>query len=88
MPTYSYQCSKCEHDFEKILRIDDRKVPTEEQCPQCHAEHTVSLCLVAPSLMNPLRVDGLVKPPSQFRERMQQIKGNLRTSRHTLKDHY
>jgi hypothetical protein len=74
MPTYDYVCSECSFTFDKILKIDDRTRPTEEPCPNCQANNCVTITLSAPSLMSPLRVDGLRKPPGQFRERMQQIK--------------
>lgn len=74
MPTYDYVCSECNCTFDKILKIDDRATPTEEPCPKCHAKNCVTIALSAPSLMCPLRVDGLIKAPGQFRERMQQIK--------------
>lgn len=74
MPTYDYYCTKCEKSFDKILKIDDRKLPTEESCPNCNGENSVELLIGSPKPMNPLRVDGLNKPRSDFRERMQQIK--------------
>jgi putative FmdB family regulatory protein len=77
MPTYDYSCSKCEHSFDKILRVDDRAEPTKDACPNCGAKNTVSIMLTAPSLMNANRVDGLIKPHPQFKERMQQIKKGL-----------
>lgn len=77
MPTYDYICSDCEYCFDMILKIDDRATPTNEKCPSCGKTGTVSLTLTAPSLMNANRVDGLIKPHTQFRERMQQIKKGL-----------
>ena len=74
MPTYDYACSKCEHTFERILKILDRESPTKEACPNCGKGKSVSISIAAPSLVSPFRVDGLKKPPTQFRERMQQIK--------------
>jgi len=35
MPTYSFHCSSCEYSFDKILRMDDRKNPESEPCPEC-----------------------------------------------------
>lgn len=86
MPTYDYTCSKCNHTFDKICRIDDRLGPESESCPECKNAECVSLTLSAPSLMNPLRVDGLKKPPTQFKERMQQIKKTSGRN-NTIKDY-
>ena len=33
MPTYEYRCPDCAHDFEKILKSADCKVP--QDCPEC-----------------------------------------------------
>lgn len=77
MPTYDYTCAKCKHSFDKILKIDDRELPTKEACPNCGKTGAITITLTAPSLMNANRVDGLVKPHTQFRERMQQIKQGL-----------
>jgi putative FmdB family regulatory protein len=87
MPTYDYICSKCEHTFDKILRIDDRAAPTNEACPSCGQIGCVSISFGAPSLMSPFRVDGLKKPSGQFRERVQQIKKGLGRTKTTLKDY-
>jgi putative FmdB family regulatory protein len=32
MPTYEYQCNKCEHAFEVVQSFTD---PAIEQCPKC-----------------------------------------------------
>lgn len=35
MPTYNYKCNHCDYTFEKILKIDDRKTPELDRCPNC-----------------------------------------------------
>lgn len=35
MPTYAYQCTVCEHDFEVFQKITD---PPITECPQCKGE--------------------------------------------------
>ncbi len=32
MPLYEYQCKKCGHRFEKILKFSDRPI---KKCPEC-----------------------------------------------------
>ena len=32
MPLYEYQCKKCKHRFEKILKFSDKHV---SKCPEC-----------------------------------------------------
>ena len=34
MPTYDYRCEKCGNEFEEILKIADREVPTKSPCTQ------------------------------------------------------
>lgn len=86
MPTYDYVCSKCEHTFEKICRIDNRLDAEKEPCPSCNTTSSVSLAINAPSLMSPFRVDGLVKAKGDFKERMQQIK-KVSGKNNTIKDY-
>ena len=87
MPTYDYVCSSCEHTFDQILKIDDRNLPETKPCPNCNKNGTVSLTLSAPSLVCPLRIDGLKKPSSQFKDRIGQIKKSLGRHGKNLKDY-
>lgn len=32
MPTYTYKCEKCEHQFDIIQRMSDEKL---KECPSC-----------------------------------------------------
>ena len=32
MPLYEYQCKKCKHRFEKILKFSDKNIT---KCPEC-----------------------------------------------------
>jgi putative FmdB family regulatory protein len=32
MPIYVYQCSECEHEFEKLQSMDSEPV---QECPEC-----------------------------------------------------
>lgn len=77
MPTYEYQCQKCEHCFEAIRRIDDRELPTKEPCPNCSEVGCVDLCIGAVGLVDVFSVSGLKRAPTPFREKMQQIKRDL-----------
>lgn len=87
MPTYDYTCSECEHTFDAILKICDRNLPAADPCPVCGKTGHVTLTLCAPSLVSPLRIDGLRKPSSQFKERMSQIKQGLKRTGKHIKDY-
>lgn len=42
MPSYDYQCKECNHVFTKFSKISERNIPTENPCPECGAEESVS----------------------------------------------
>ena len=42
MPSYDFKCSKCEHTFEEVRKIDDRKIPLSKPCPECKEEGSIS----------------------------------------------
>jgi putative FmdB family regulatory protein len=45
MPLYEYQCKKCGHRFEKILKFSDKPV---KKCPECGG--TVEQTISAPAV--------------------------------------
>lgn len=47
---YEYRCDKCEHVFERMLKIDDRDNPKSEPCPNCGETGGVQSCLSAPMI--------------------------------------
>jgi putative FmdB family regulatory protein len=47
---YTYRCRKCEEVFERRLRMDDRKVPETEPCPNC-GEMEVYQSISAPRIV-------------------------------------
>jgi putative FmdB family regulatory protein len=86
MPTYDYTCSSCGKCFEKICRIDNRLDAETEPCPSCDAKSSVTLTITTASLVSPFRIDGLVKPKGDFKERMQQIR-QTSGRKNTIKDY-
>lgn len=69
MPMYDYQCSQCEHQFEKNVKIAQYQDP--QPCPQCSGEST-RIIKGCPSLGDPVRL-GLVKPSDGFRDVLRNI---------------
>lgn len=43
MPTYTYLCKNCGHEFELFKKIVDRKVPEGDNCPHCNEQGEVRL---------------------------------------------
>lgn len=70
MPTYAYKCSNCDHSFERITKIADRKSPCEEKCEKCDQENTIEHVLT-PVEFNP---DVPPKVHSGFKEVVSKIK--------------
>jgi putative FmdB family regulatory protein len=73
MPQYSYRCDSCKHEFEHVLKIADRDLPTTEPCPKCQVQgQVVKTILGAPSFGDPVRL-GIRKTDQGFKEVMQKI---------------
>lgn len=41
MPTYTYECSKCEGVFDELLSISEMETPTQQPCKLCGKEDCV-----------------------------------------------
>lgn len=41
MPTYSFKCDSCDHEFDTIRKIAERESPESEPCPACKTVGTV-----------------------------------------------
>jgi len=39
MPTYSYTCKDCNHEWEELLPVAHRDNPTDMPCPECSSFH-------------------------------------------------
>jgi putative FmdB family regulatory protein len=73
MPTYDYQCSKCEHTFEKVSKIADRHMASEEACPECGSVDTISMVIGMPRYVDNHKLMTGPKPSGQFREVLSKI---------------
>lgn len=60
MPTYTYQCKKCEYAFEEQLKMAEMYVPTENPCPSCGEGNSVIKTIVSvPPTVRPDLFKGL-----------------------------
>lgn len=41
MPTYTYKCSECEYEKDRIMKLSEYDVPCNEPCPECGAEKSI-----------------------------------------------
>lgn len=75
MPTYSYGCGECSHEFDIVLKIADRDVPVSEPCPNC-GKPTVSKLVGAAATvytLSPTSVSKQGRVPDGFKEVLQKI---------------
>lgn len=72
MPMYDYRCSECNHVFEQMEKIDNRKNPEKQPCPNCQ-QMKVQFQIAAPAIGDAVRM-GLTKPDAGFNEVMSKIK--------------
>lgn len=77
MPTYEFECEKCQHRFSDLLKVSERSLPLESPCPNCKEEKCIVQVMSAPAVVSPFSVDGLKKPKGDFKERMSQIKHGM-----------
>lgn len=72
MPVYQYKCQDCQHVFDKKLRISERTVPIDDDCPSCdskgHIQQVIGTPLVSYSTNPGMRIT------SSFNDRMKDIK--------------
>lgn len=74
MPFYDYQCDKCEHRFEEMLKINQRSKPEKAPCPACGEKKCVKQIItgIAGTKMDAnMRVDGNAK--GGFRDVMNKV---------------
>lgn len=75
MPTYNYKCSKCEHSWEEIRKIDNRRIPCENECPSCKEMNSVDIVIHASGFTDSHSL-GRIKPPDDFRNFLKCIDKN------------
>lgn len=72
MPTYSYKCKTCLHEWDESHSMADRKIPESEECPMCFLPGTVYQKIGSPKLL--YTVDGSLKTTDNFNSRLKEIK--------------
>lgn len=72
MPTYQYGCKSCPAVFEDVFKVEERNKPCECPCPDCGGELYLRLFPCGFQFRGAF----LRKPPTQFNERLKEIKKN------------
>lgn len=74
MPSYDYQCKECGHVFTKFSKISERNVPTENPCPECGAEESVSQAIGAVPMSYSGSMSNLRKAGDGWKEVLSKVK--------------
>ena len=75
MPMYDYRCKKCEHHFEEMHIIAERKAPEKKACPECGKKQIEQTIEGMPFIGDPVR-QGTKRVDNGFREVMQKVADN------------
>lgn len=70
---YDYRCEKCEHTFERILKVDDMMIPTTEPCPNCGESGSIVKTITAANI-NGFNSFGTKKINRDFQDRLSSMK--------------
>lgn len=86
MPLYEYRCESCEHEFCDVYSMDERELPCQSPCPNCGVS-SVQKQISTTCTIDAVRM-GRVKPRSDFRDRMKEIKKKFKYDRRAnIKDY-
>ena len=87
-PIYDYQCRNCDHEFEEIHMIVDRKKPTRRKCPECGRKMVKQLLGKHPiSMVDSVNI-GRTKPDGGYSEVIARINEgqNIKGTKYELQD--
>lgn len=56
MPTYTFECKNCHHDWEELLRIKDINGPKSKPCPACEKIGYVNRTITKSTPVDPVVV--------------------------------
>ena len=76
MPTYTYRCQECDHEFEKLLSISRMEEPEGEPCPSCSKDGTIKQGIsrqTSIAFMDPVRA-GFQKPSTDWTNWLNNLK--------------
>lgn len=73
MPLYEYVCGSCDHQFSDVLKVDDRKKPCDEDCPNCDSKGHISMKVSSARIVSGVGTMQS-RTPTDFRDRLKEIK--------------
>jgi putative FmdB family regulatory protein len=72
MPTYSYVCTHCNKEWDRLLKIADMETPISEPCPSCGTSGNIYNKICAPAFSDSMKL-GLKKADSGFTDVLRRI---------------
>lgn len=81
---YDYKCSACKEVFQRILKMNDRKIPESEPCPSCNETGTVCQTIINAPKLGFRTITK--KPESGFNEVLRDIKAGNKGSTINIHD--
>lgn len=76
MPIYTYRCNRCDHVFEKMLKMDNRADPLSQPCPNCGDVGDINMLINARMAIVPEHALGRIRPHRDWQEHLNRIKRN------------
>ena len=71
MPNYTYGCNKCNHTFDELYLMADRKTPESEPCPKC-GKKAVKHIVGGMTIGDAVRM-GIKRPDASFQAKLKAI---------------
>ena len=84
MPLYDKICKSCDEVFEVFASMSNNNKANTEPCPKCGVLGFVESMVSPINVADPVRL-GMIKPSSEFKERLQRI--HETTAGSTLNQH-
>lgn len=84
MPIYEYRCTKCSHEFEKLVRHND--VPTCPQCASAEVAKKLSLGAVVSTTKSRARTTAIARAKGKAIKK-EQDHAQREYERNYIKDH-
>lgn len=79
MPNYGFSCEKCNKQFERLLKIDEREIPLNEECPHCKTKGKIvkDYSSLSPALNSDVTLTPDKATGGRWNELMTRMKKNL-----------
>jgi len=77
MPSYDYECQRCDVRWESLLTYEEREKPCSNPCPHCGAKEVRKIIGGFPGLAADTNLTPDKKTGGQWSEMMDRVKGGI-----------